>query len=98
MKDLEVLKLLKKVPKGRVTTYLELAKCFNSRAYRHIGRIMNKNSRPDLYPCYKVVNSNGCVGGYAGGEKQKIELLKKDGIKIKKDKVVNFEKILFKFK
>lgn len=35
--------LLKKVPKGKVTTYKELARALKSKAYRAVGNAMNKN-------------------------------------------------------
>ncbi|HLD38965.1 MAG TPA: MGMT family protein, partial [archaeon] len=59
---------------------------------RAIGQIMRTNPRPDLYPCYKVVRSDGSIGGYAGCIKggkisKKVALLKKDGIKIEKGKI-----------
>lgn len=39
---------LRQVPKGKVTTYKELAKAVNSKAYRAVGTAMNKN--PYGYP------------------------------------------------
>ena len=75
---------LKKVPKGRVITYKELASACNSRAYRYVGYCMKNNKSPEKIPCYKAVNSNGKVGNYSakGGIKTKIKLLKKDGVKV----------------
>ena len=35
--------LLRKVPKGRVTTYKEIAHALGSRAYRGVGQAMRKN-------------------------------------------------------
>jgi methylated-DNA-[protein]-cysteine S-methyltransferase len=35
--------LLKKVPKGRVTTYKEIAHALNTKAYRGVGQAMRKN-------------------------------------------------------
>ena len=35
--------LLRKVPKGRVTTYKEIAHALNSKAYRGVGQAMRKN-------------------------------------------------------
>ena len=80
--------LLKKVPKGKVTTYKELArKCRTSP--RAIGRVMANNEDPVGCPCYKVIGSNGKLVGYSGsgGIKGKIQLLKKDGIEIKNGKI-----------
>ena len=35
--------LLRKVPKGRVTTYKEIAHALKTRAYRGVGQVMRKN-------------------------------------------------------
>lgn len=90
-------KLLKKVPKGRVTTYKELAKGLKTKAYRAVGIAMNKNPYAPNVPCHRVVNSNGKVGGFASGTKKKIEMLKREGIPIKNGKIVGFEKYLYEF-
>lgn len=93
----KVLKLTKKIPKGRVTTYKLIAGKLKTRAYRSVGTALHKNKMPIIIPCHRVVNSNGFVGGYGKGIKRKTELLKKEGIKIKNKKIINFEKILFRF-
>ena len=90
---------LKTVPKGYLTTYKELAKAVNSKAYRVVGSLMKKNEHPKEIPCYKVVKSNGSIGNYSakGGIKRKIELLRKDGILVENSKIKYFEKRLWKF-
>ncbi|MBI2578423.1 MAG: MGMT family protein [Candidatus Aenigmarchaeota archaeon] len=95
----KALLLLRKIPKGKVTTYGALAKACNS-SPRAIGSVMRSNPRPDLYPCYKVVASDGGIGGYAGcvkGKKiaEKISLLKKDGIRIRNRKIE--DKYIYRF-
>ena len=71
--------ILVKVPKGKVTTYKEIARKLNSKAYRAVGNAMNKNPYAPKVPCHRVVKSNGEVGGFAFGVKKKIEMLKKEG-------------------
>jgi methylated-DNA-[protein]-cysteine S-methyltransferase len=114
--------ILVKVPRGKVTTYGEIAKKLKSKAYRAVGNAMNKNPygycaisseairnrrsaiRGDskrnngffLVPCHRVVNSNGEIGGYAHGKKKKIEMLKKEGIEIKNNRI-DLKKYLYKF-
>ncbi len=94
-------KLLKKVPKGKITTYKALAKSIKSKAYRAVGNAMNKNPCPGTnkneIPCHRVVKSNGQIGGFSQGTKKKISLLKKEGIKIKNGKIQNMERVLYKF-
>ncbi len=93
-----VYKKLLQVPKGKITTYGELAKAVGLKnGQRVIGRIMNKNPYPVIVPCHRVVNSNGKIGGYAYGQDVKTNMLSKEGIKIQNGKILDFEKIIFKF-
>ena len=89
--------LLVKVPKGKVTTYKEIAKKLNSKAYRAIGNAMNKNPYAPRVPCHRVVNSNGEIGGFASGVKKKIEMLRKEGVDISKKNKIDLKKYLYKF-
>ncbi len=91
IKSLEVLRMLTKIPKGKVTTYGTLAKAAKT-SPRAVGQIMRRNERPEMYPCYKVVSSSGKIHGYSGCmsgkiHNKKISLLKKDGIIIEKGKI-----------
>ena len=80
--------LLKKIPKGKVTTYKELARACKT-SPRAIGRIMARNPDPLNYPFYKVVTSCGELCGYSvkGGLRGKEELLKKNGIYVKNGRI-----------
>ncbi|MFZ0184698.1 MAG: MGMT family protein [Nitrosotalea sp.] len=90
----EVYRKLLQVPKGKVTTYSELAKAVGLKnGQRTIGRIMNKNPFPVIVPCHRVILSNGKIGGYAWGEKIKTNMLSKEGIKIKNGKILDSDKI-----
>lgn len=79
----------KKIPKGRVTTYREIAHALNTKAYRAVGTALRKNPYSPYVPCHRVVNSDGRVGKYSGkgGKKGKISMLRGEGIKIKDGKV-----------
>lgn len=76
-------KLLKKVPKGKVTTYREIAHALGTRAYRAVGNAMNKNPHDTSeICCHRVVNSNGDLGGFAWDIEVKISRLKSEGIEV----------------
>ena len=93
-----VYKKLLQVPKGKITTYSELAKAVGLKnGQRAIGRIMNKNPYPAIVPCHRVVNSDGKIGGYSYGKDVKTSMLTKEGIEIKNGKILDFEKRVFKF-
>lgn len=78
---------LRKVPKGKVTTYRDLAHVLGTRAYRAVGTAMNKNPYAPKVPCHRVINSDGRVGGFARGSDEKIKMLKAEGIKIEEGKI-----------
>ena len=92
-----VWELLKKIPKGRVTTYKLIAQKIKTKAYRAVGNACHNNPYFPISACHRVVYSNGNVGGFASGVKNKIKLLEKEGVKIKNNKIENFDKVLFKF-
>jgi methylated-DNA-[protein]-cysteine S-methyltransferase len=76
----KVLKIVAEIPKGKTMTYLEVAKKAGSpKAARAVGSIMKQNYRPDV-PCHRVIRSDGVVGDYnRGGRNRKLELLKQEG-------------------
>ncbi|MCF7872125.1 DNA-deoxyinosine glycosylase [Candidatus Woesearchaeota archaeon] len=84
------------VPKGKVTTYKELANRVGSKAYRAVGQIMNKNSWAPEVPCHRVVASDGSLGGFAEGLKKKKALLESECVKIINNKID--EKYFYKHK
>ena len=92
----KVYDLCKKIPKGKVSTYKDIARALSSKAYRAVGNALNKNKDCDIIPCYKIVNSNGNLGGYALGLKEKNRRLKNDGIQIKNNKI-DLNRYLHKF-
>ena len=79
--DFQILvwKEIKKIPKGEVRTYKELAILISRpRSVRAVANACGKNPLPLKIPCHRVIGSNGYIGGYSGkgGVKKKIELLK----------------------
>jgi len=93
----KVWKVCSKIPKGKVSTYKEIAKKLKTKAYRAVGTALNKNPNAPKVPCHRVVNSDGRVGGYAGGVKKKILLLKKEKVIVDRNYIKNFKVKLFKF-
>ncbi len=91
-----VLDIVKKVPKGKVTTYKAIAEKLNTKAYRVVGAALRINKTPIKIPCHRVVNSDRNVGGYKGelNSKGKIRLLRKEGIEIKNNRIVDSRKII----
>ena len=93
-----VLKFVAMVPKGKVTTYKELARAVgNPRAYRAVANAVARNPQPIKIPCHRVVRSNGEIGGYRLGVRRKIMLLVSEGIEVR-GATINIGRCLFRFK
>ncbi len=85
-----------KIPRGKISTYKEIAKAIGRpKASRAVGNSLNKN-RCKKVPCHRVVKSSGKIGGFASGGKKKAKMLKSEGIAIKKGKIRNFNKLIVK--
>ncbi|RLJ01715.1 MAG: cysteine methyltransferase [Candidatus Aenigmatarchaeota archaeon] len=96
MENNKVFKLLRKIPEGKITTYKEIGLKLNLNP-RIVGRILSENEDLENIKCYKVVKSDGKVGGYKLGIKEKIKRLEKDGIKVENGRIVDFEKRVLRF-
>ena len=81
--QIKVWKEIKKIPKGKVKTYKELAKAIaKPNASRAVANACGKNPYPVKIPCHRVIRSDGRMGGYSGkgGTMMKKKLLKKEGV------------------
>jgi len=86
----QVFKIVKKIPRGKVMTYGEIAgKSGYPKAWRAVGNVLNKNKDSKI-SCHRVIRSDGEIGGYNLGKEKKLILLRKEGIKIKRRKKSRF--------
>ena len=84
--QIKVWNYLKKIPKGKVKTYLEVAKAIQKpNAFRAVANAVGKNPFPPKIPCHRVIRSDGKIGGYSGkgGIIEKRRLLASENIFIK---------------
>lgn len=82
--------LVKKVPKGKVVTYGEIAREIgNKRMARQVGWALHVNPEPGVIPCHRVVNRFGKLSSaFAfGGVNRQAELLRAEGVEVEDDKV-----------
>ncbi len=82
--------LTRKIPKGKVATYGQLARLAGSpRAARAVGMFMKTNPDAPNTPCHRVVASNGDLTGYSAGNglSTKKEMLLSEGVHFKGNKV-----------
>ena len=80
--QLKVWSYLKKIPKGKLKTYAQVAKAIGKpKAVRAVANAVGKNPFPPKIPCHRVIRSDGKLGGYSakGGIKTKKKLLKNEG-------------------
>jgi methylated-DNA-protein-cysteine methyltransferase related protein len=94
-----VYEVARQIPRGRVTSYGAIAACLGTKlSARMVGWAMNGAGRvrPKV-PAHRVVNRNGMLSGKhhfsPPGSMEK--LLRKEGIKVKNDTVVDFEKLFW---
>ena len=95
----QVFDIARQIPKGRVTSYGAIAKCIGTgRSARLVGWAMNGSRRikPKI-PAHRVVNRQGMLTGKFHFETltKMEELLAKEGVKVKNDKVVDFKRLFW---
>ena len=79
--QLKVYKTVKKIPRGQVRSYRWVAQEIgHPEAYRAVGNALNKNPHPVIVPCHRVVKSDGLLGGFSKGVKEKLRLLKAEDL------------------
>ena len=91
--------IVRAIPKGRVSSYGAIANAIGAKgAARMVGYAMNlSHGITPKVPAHRVVNRNGCLTGKHHFEtpKQMEILLKKEGIQVVDDQIVDFEKFFW---
>lgn len=94
-----VYEVARQIPKGRVTSYGAIAEALGARlSARMVGWAMNgAHSVKPRVPAHRVVNRNGMLSGKHHFETptKMEELLKKEGVKVKNDTIVEFKTIFW---
>ena len=91
-----VYEVARQIPKGKVTSYGAIAACLGTKSSaRMVGWAMNGAGKvKPKVPAHRVVNRIGMLSGKhhfpPPGSMERS--LKKEGIKVKNDKIVDFEK------
>jgi len=75
-----VWKRLQKIPYGKTKSYGDISHELKlNKGARAVGGANNKNPIPIIIPCHRVIQSDGKLGGYAGGLALKKKFLKIEG-------------------
>lgn len=94
-----VYEIVRQIPKGRVTSYGAIAACLGTKlSARMVGWAMHgAHSLKPKVPAHRVVNRNGMLSGKHHFETptKMQELLKKEGIVVKDDVIVDFKKVFW---
>ena len=72
-----------KIPRGWVSTYGRIAKHMgkkHARGARNVGTALSRNPFPIIFPCHRVIKSDGSLGDYQGGVEMKRALLKMESV------------------
>jgi len=92
----DVFEVVRLIPKGRVTNYGAIAKYLGTaRSARMVGWAMHMaHGQKKKVPAHRVVNRNGELTGkhHFATPFLMQELLEKEGVKVVKDKIKNFDK------
>jgi methylated-DNA-protein-cysteine methyltransferase-like protein len=89
----------RQIPKGRVTSYGAIARCLGTKmSARMVGWAMNGAGKvKPRVPAHRVVNRNGMLSGkhhFATPDQMEM-LLKKEGVRVKNDIIIDFEKLFW---
>lgn len=82
----KVYKETAKISRGEISSYEKIGKKTKTNP-RTVGLFLSRNYDPRV-PCHRVVRSDGKVGGYNKGTREKIRFLKREGVRIKRDRVI----------
>ena len=94
-----VWKALRLIPRGRVTTYGEIARYLATDAVRAVGTAVGKNPNAPEVPCHRVVLGTGAIGHYSGGDgtSTKIALLADEQVTVLNKKVADFDQVMWRY-
>lgn len=95
-----VWRALTKIPKGKVTTYGDIARHIGKpKAVRAVATAVGKNPDAPAVPCHRVIPSTGSIGKYSGpgGIQQKISLLEREGVSVDKGAILELQKHHYNF-
>ena len=87
--------IVRQIPEGKITSYGAIAKVLGAaRSARMVGWAMNASHNLEDVPAHRVVNRNGLLTGkhHFDGTNLMQQLLESEGIKVRENQIVDFEK------
>ena len=75
-----VYRVVRRIPKGQTRSYRWVAERLGDpKLARAVGNALNRNPYAPHVPCHRVIKSDGSLGGFARGARQKLALLREEG-------------------
>ncbi len=79
--------MLRRVPRGRVTTYKLLARAIGCGSSQAVGQALSHNPFAPEVPCHRVIRSDLALGGFSGATdgpeiERKRRLLESEGVRL----------------
>lgn len=88
-----VLAAVRRIPRGRVATYGDIAALAGSpRAARAVGTVMRECRDPGV-PCHRVIGAAGALGGYGDSLHVKRDRLRAEGLEVGPGRVRRFAEV-----
>ncbi len=93
----KIRKVVKKIPKGKVANYGQIAKMVGINDARKVGWALYGNQNPKI-PCHRVVKKDGSLAkNYSlGGWKEQASRLTAEGVKLTKENQVDLKRYQWK--
>lgn len=99
--DERVYEFCSRIPRGKVSSYGEIARAMGKPgASRAVGQALKRNPYAPRVPCHRIIRSDGSLGGFGGPDPKKIAkkilLLRKEGVRVEKNRV-NMDDYIYRF-
>jgi methylated-DNA-[protein]-cysteine S-methyltransferase len=96
-----VYRAVKMIPRGKVTSYKNIAEHLGCASYRPIGQALRMNPYAPRVPCHRVIASDLTIGGFRGRRegtcvRRKLKLLEKEGVRFKNERLEN-KNLIYRF-
>lgn len=86
----EILSVVEEIPEGCVATYGQIARLIvREKNSRLVGKVLSMAEYYGQYPCHRVVNH---AGRPAPGWREQAELLREEGVELKRNGCVDLKK------
>jgi len=88
-----------RIPRGRVTTYWQLARAIGCGSARAVGQALKRNPFAPTVPCHRVIAADLSLGGFRGrmcgaAVYRKRALLRREGVRFRGGRLADRSRLL----